>query len=154
MISKNSICNIIHKLHLDDFIESHKRLLKDNRGGFLIPLEVKISDKEYERYRHLPVDWSLPPITKDDLPEEFSQKAVKTVDMFRRKTFNLDVECMIYFDIETGNIVSCNFSKNEPDGVNAIIYPDCLKGMHIASIHNHPPKYYSIFLKVFSFLGL
>lgn len=144
MISKNSICNIIHKLHLDDFVESHKRLLKDNLGGFLIPLEVKISDKEYERYRHLPVDWSLPPITKDDLPEEFSQKAVKTVDMFRRKTFNLDVGCMIYFDVETGNIVFCNFaSEDNPNEILGEIYPSFLKGMHIASIHNHPKQFCS-----------
>ena len=41
MISKNSINNIVRKLHLDEFIESHKRLLRDNCGGFLIPFEVK-----------------------------------------------------------------------------------------------------------------
>ena len=141
MISKNSINNIVHKLHLDEFIESHKRLLRDNRGGFLIPFEVKITDKEYERYRHLPIDWSLSSITKDDLPVEFSDKSVKTVDMFRRKTYGLDIECMIYFDIETGNIVSCNFADDDPGHVNGTIYPNFLKGMHIASAHNHPRKY-------------
>lgn len=142
MLSKNSINNIARKLHLDEFIELHKMFLRDNRGGFLIPFEVKITDKEYERYRHLPIDWSLSPITKEDLPEEFSEKAVKTVDLFRRKTHGLDVECMIYFDIETGNIVSCNFADDDsPDRVNGIIYPNFLKGMHIASAHNHPRKY-------------
>lgn len=141
MISKNSINNIVHKLHLDEFIESHKRLLRDNRGGFLIPFEVKITDKEYERYRHLPIEWSLSSITKDDLPVEFSDKSVKTVDMFRRKTYGLDIECMIYFDIETGNIVSCNFADDDPGHVNGTIYPNFLKGMHIASAHNHPRKY-------------
>lgn len=144
MISKNSINNMIRKLHLDEFIESHKSLLKDNRGGFLIPFEVKITDKEYERYRHLSVDWSIPPITKDDLPDEFSQKAVNAIDMFRRKTFNLDIECMIYLDIHTGNIVSCNFAdKSSPNEVSGVIYGDVLKKFHIASIHNHPKKYYS-----------
>lgn len=142
MISKNSINNIVRKLHLDEFIESHKRLLRDNRGGFLIPFEVKITDKEYERYRHLPIDWSISPITKDDLPAEFSDKAVKTVDMFRKKTHDLNVECMIYFDIETGNIVSCNFADDDAPGhVSGAIYPNFLKGMHIASAHNHPIKY-------------
>lgn len=79
MISKDSIRNMIHKLHLDDFIKSNKELLRDNRGSFLMPFDVKITDMEFERYRHLEVDWSLPPLTKDDLPEEFSAKAVKTV---------------------------------------------------------------------------
>ena len=142
MISKNSINNIVHKLHLDSFIESQKEFFKDNCGGFLIPIEVKITDEEYKRYGHLPIDWSLSPITHGDLPEWFSEKAVKTVDMFRRKTHNLDIECMIYFDIETGNIVSCNFAdENEPGNVEGIIYPNILNGMHIASAHNHPKVY-------------
>ena len=143
MVLKNSINNIIHKLHLDSFIKSHNELLRDNRGGFLIPFEVKITDKEFERYRHLPINWDISPITKENLPKEFSQKAIKTADMFRRKTYDLECECLIYFDIHTGNIVSCNFSDYEPDEVSAVIYSDCLKGMHIASIHNHPHEYYS-----------
>lgn len=62
--------------------------------------------------------------------------------MFRRKTHNLDIESMIYFDIETGNIVSCNFAdENEPGHVDGIIYPDILIGMRIASAHNHPMRY-------------
>ena len=142
MISKNRLNDMIHRLHLDAFIESHKRLLKDNRGGFLLPIEVKINDTEYERYRHLPVYWSISPITKDDLPEEFSQKAVNTVDMFRRKTHSLNCECLIYFDIDTGNIVFCNFSDEcTPYRVEGNIYVDLLKGMGIASVHNHPIKY-------------
>ena len=142
MITKNSISDMIHKLHLDDFIDSHKMLLKDNRGGFLIPIEVKIRDKEYERYRHLPIDWSISSITKEDLPKEFSQKTVNTVDMFRKKTYDLDCECLIYFDIDTGNIVFCNFSDEcTPYRVEGDIYVDLLKDMNIASVHNHPIKY-------------
>ena len=144
MISKNSIHNIVHKLHLDDFVKSQREFLKDNKGGFLIPIEAKVTDEEYKRYRNLPIDWSLSPITSDDLPDEFSEKAVKTVDMFRRKTHNLDIECMIYFDIETGNIVSCNFAdKNKPDEVSGEIYADVLKNMHISSVHNRPKQFYS-----------
>ena len=143
MISKDSLNNIVDKFHLDGFIKSQKRFWQDNRGGFLIPVEAKVKDKEFARYRHLPINWSISPITKEDLPDDFSQKAVNTVDMFRRKTYDLDYECLIYFDIHTGNIVSCNFSNKEPDEVNAVIFPHCLKGMHIASIHNHPHQYYS-----------
>lgn len=85
MISKNSINNIIHKLHLDGFINSQKELLKDNRGGFLIPVSVKVTDVEYGRYRHLPINWSIPPITKEDLPEEFPKKRLGLLICFEEK---------------------------------------------------------------------
>lgn len=143
MISKNTLDNLVQKLHLENFIKSQKIFLEDNRGGFLILLEVKIKDKEFARYRHLPIYWSISPITRDDLPDEFSQKAVNVVDMFRRKTHDLDCECLIYFDIVSGNIVSCNFSDGNNYNVSGIIFPDLLKSMHIASIHNHPRGYYS-----------
>lgn len=156
MISKNGLNNMFHKLHLADFIDSHKRLLKDNRGGFLLPMEIKIKGREYERYRHLPVNWSISSITKEDLPEEFSHKEVNTVDMFRRKTLNLDLECMIFFDIETGNIIFCKFAdENNPNEVWGEIYPNELNGMHIASVHNHPKQYCSPpSSKNFEMLGL
>ena len=142
MILKNSLSNMVHKIHIDDFIDSHKKLLKDNRGGFLLPMEVKIKDKEYERYCHLPINWSISPITEEDLPEEFSQKAVNTVDMFRKKTYDLNCECLIYFDIDAGNIVSCNFSdESNPYRVEGYIYANLLKDMNIASLHNHPIRY-------------
>jgi hypothetical protein len=113
----SSLKRIVHKLHLDDLAKSMNECRKDTRGGFLIPTSAKVSDSEYARYRHLPIDWSLAPITKDDLPEEFSPQAVKTVDMFRRKTIGLQNECMIYFDYITGNIVSCNFSNQDSPNV-------------------------------------
>lgn len=104
----------------------------------------KSNRHDYSKYRHLPINWSIPPITKEDLPEEFSPQAVKTVDMFRRKTIDLDHECMIYFDYISGNIVSCNFSDGKtPNEVKGIIYPYLLKKMHIASVHNHPIQYCS-----------
>lgn len=144
MISPHQLKRIVHKLHLDDLAKSMNECRKDTRGGFLIPASAKVTDSEYARYRHLPIDWSLPPITNDDLPEEFSPRAVKTVDMFRRKTFNLIDECMIYFDYKTGHIVSCNFSrKSEQNKVQGDVYPIVLKDMHIASLHNHPNQYYS-----------
>lgn len=136
--------NLIHKIHINEIISSMQECLEDNRGGFLTPIEVKLTDEDYERYRHLPVNWSIPPITKEDLPEEFSSKAVRTVDMFRRKTIDLDVECMIYFDIHNGNIIFCSFADDDvPNEVNGMLYPELLKGMHIASIHNHSIQYYS-----------
>lgn len=142
MMITDNIKKIAHRLHIDDLLKSMNECRKDNSGGFLIPTSAKISDSEYARYRHLPINWSIPPITKDDLPEEFSPQAVKTVDMFRRKTIDLPYECMLYFDYISGDIVSCSFSnQNSPNEVKGIIYPYLLKNMHIASIHNHPVQY-------------
>ena len=143
MIFKNSINNMIHKLRLDEFIKSQKELLNDNKGGFLLPIEAKLSDKEYKRYRHLPIDWSINPITKDMLPDEFSLDAVKTVDLFHRKTINLPYECIIFFDYISGNIIFCKFSDEKPNKVKGEIYKSFLKDMLLASVHNHPIQFYS-----------
>ena len=51
----------------------------------LIPLELKLTDEEYKFYRELAVDWTIPPIKEEDLPKEFSKKACKLVDLFRKK---------------------------------------------------------------------
>ena len=155
MSTKNHIIKIVRTLHLDDLFKSMKECWNDPRGGFLIPVTVKLTDPEYERYRHLEINWEISPITKDDLPDEFSPQAVKTVDMFRRKTFDLPYECMILFDYETGSIISCNFSDDFEDKVESEIYPEFLKSMHIASIHNHPIQYCSPpSSKNFQMLGL
>jgi hypothetical protein len=144
MLSRSSLKKIVHNKYVQGFLKSREECRRDNSGGFLIPSSSKITDADYSRYRHLPVNWSISPITKDDLPEEFSSQAVKTVDMFRRKTVDLPYECMIYFDYIDGDIVSCNFSnKNSPDEVHGVIYSYLLKKMNIASIHNHPNKYCS-----------
>lgn len=141
-MSRGSLNKIVHKLHLEGLSKSMRELRRDNRRGFLIPTSAKVSDTDYSKYRNLPINWSISPITEVDLPSEFSPQAVKTVDMFRRKTVDLPYECMIYFDYISGEIVSCSFSdKNSPDEVHGVIYSYLLKKMHIASIHNHPVPY-------------
>lgn len=143
MLSLNSLNKVIDKVHLSDISKSFKECLHDNKGGFLIPTSSKITDIEFQKYRYLEVNWSIPPITKDLLPAEFSPQAVKTVDMFRRKTIDLDEECMILFDYITGNIVSCNFSQESEEKVESVVYPKVFRNMRIASAHNHPIRYYS-----------
>lgn len=141
-MSKTPLKKFAHYLNWDERLKTFRKFRKDNSGGFLIPSSSKAIDLDFERYRHLPVNWSVAPITKDDLHDEFSPRAVKTVDMFRRKTVDLPYECMIYFDYVTGSIVSCNFSNNNtPDEVQGRIYRYLLKKMNIASIHNHPIQY-------------
>ena len=81
----NNIKKIVRIFHLDELAKSMKECLNDNTRGFLIPASAKLSDSEYECYRFLPVDWSIPPITKEDLPSEFSPQAVKTVECSEEK---------------------------------------------------------------------
>ena len=155
MYFSNFLNRIVDKLHLQSFIKSTRKFLADERGGFLLPIELKLNDKEYEEYRHLSVDWSIRPITKN-LPQEFSQKAVNTVDLFNRKTFNLPYECMIMFDYIDGSIVFCSLTgKKSPNQIKGIVFPNLLKNRHIASIHNHPNSYYAPpSCKNFQMLGL
>ncbi len=156
MISLNSLNQILNKLNFTGLVKSMNECLHENSGGFLIPSSSKLTDVEYARYRHLEVNWSISPVTKDDLPSEFSPQAVKTVDMFRRKTVDLNFECMILFDYISGDIISCNFSKESDNGkVESVVYPKVFKNMSIASVHNHPIKYCSPpSSKNFQMLGL
>ena len=118
-----------------DVMESYPKIHEDNRVQLLIPLELKLSDEQYRFYRELKVDWTIPPIKREDLPNEFSKKACKLVDLFRRKTINLNFECMLYFDYKTGEIIYCFIG--EEDCVENTIDEFYFKNKHIASIHNH-----------------
>ena len=84
----------------------------DDRGALLIPTGLKVKDPEFMKYRHLPVNWEIEQVTKKDLPEDFSPKAVKIVDLFRRKMINLDYEIMLIFDYKTGELVYCFVNEN------------------------------------------
>lgn len=53
--------------------------------------------KEYEK---LGLESNLS-IKKDDLPQEFSEEALITINEFIQKTHNLDCEWAIYFDYIT-----------------------------------------------------
>lgn len=85
MISINSFKKIVRDLHLDKIYDSVKECCHDARGGFLIPTSAKVKDSENAKYRHLPINWDLSPITKDDLPEEFSPQAVKPLTCSEEK---------------------------------------------------------------------
>ena len=124
------ICLLIYNI-----IQEYLRFLEDDSGHLLIPLELKLTDEEYKFYRELAVDWTIPSIKEEDLRKEFSKKACKLVDLFRRKTINLDFECMLYFDYMTGEIIYCFIGYE--DYINNIIDEFYFKEKHIASIHNH-----------------
>ena len=116
-------------------------LKNDNRGALILTPELKKSDKEFLEYCHLSVDWSIPSITKEDLPPDFCNMAVKLVDLFRKKTINLDYECLMYFDYKTGELIYC--FMGDKDKINDIINEFYFEKKHIASIHNHPKCYLS-----------
>ena len=60
-----SINKLVHKLHLNKMGSSFREFRRDSSGGFLIPTSSKVTDSDYAKYRHLPVDWSILPITND-----------------------------------------------------------------------------------------
>lgn len=80
-------------------------------------------------------------ITIDDLPSEFSEDALKTINEFIQKTHDLDYEIMMYFDYVTGKILKCVFG--DLNSVKIEFIDGEFDGFHVASIHNHPLGVYS-----------
>ena len=114
----------------------------DNRGGLLIPINLKIRDEDYCKYRHLEMNPHINSLTCEDLPCEFSQKAVRLVDVFRRKTIDLDYEVMLIFDYVTSEIIYCFVNDfEEGDYVQGEVDEKIFNGKHIAVVHNHPIEY-------------
>jgi len=97
------------KTYLMSFIDDFKI---DDRGAFVLPFELRLKDQEFLKYCHLDVDWDIPSISSEDLPDEFCQKSIKLVDLFRRKTVHLPYECMLFFDYKTGEIIYCFVKDN------------------------------------------
>jgi hypothetical protein len=77
----------------------------DNFGGLLLPSSLKLQDRDFYKYIHLPVDWNLKAISSTEVPNEFSDKAVKIVDLFRRKTF------IVFYEMFTPKNFITQFSK-------------------------------------------
>ncbi len=95
---------------------------------------------ELDKYMELKVK-DVPSIKKEDLPNEFSEKAFKTIDDFIKKTVELNYECVIYFDYITGEILKCAFG--ELDKVSLKFENNEFRGHFVASIHNHPFNVFS-----------
>ena len=95
---------------------------------------------DFEKYINLKIE-DVSSISVNDLPEEFSLRAFKTVDEFIKKTRNSDYEWVIYFDYVTGEILRCVMGK-----VNTVVIvfeKDEFLGKNVASIHNHPDEVFS-----------
>ena len=115
----------------------------DDRGAFVLPFELRLKDQEFLKYCRLDVDWDIDSISAEDLPGDFSLKAVKLIDLFRRKTVNLPYECLLFFDYKTGEIIYCFVEDNLEGIVFEEIYESHFENHHIASIHNHPKGFLS-----------
>jgi len=138
----------IDLLQILDFVLSafslseFKRFHHDNRGGLVLSFDdIKFPDKDWVEYKHLKVDKSVKSVNPDDLPGEFCDKACKLVDEFHRKTVNENVEWMLYFDYTTGDVIYC--WKGEGGKTGGLYDKLHFQERHIASIHNHPKKFYS-----------
>ena len=92
-------------------------------------------------YDNLEISPNAPSIRKKDLPSDFTDNAFETVNVFIKKTFNLDYECLIYFDYMSGEIL--RFETGKFDEVK-LDFDDCeFDGYHVASLHNHPSNVFS-----------
>ena len=82
-----------------------------------------------------------PSIKKENLPKEFSDLALETINKFIEKTYLLDYECMIYFDYMTGETLKCAIGKSNK--VKIKFKKEEFEGHHVASLHNHPSHVFS-----------
>lgn len=74
-------------------------------------------------------------IDKSDLPSEFGDRAVNTINDFINNTFDLDYEMGMFFDYKTGEIIKK--ARGSGDNVKIEYSIGDFEGKHIASIHNH-----------------
>lgn len=98
------------------------------------------NDSAHEKYEKLKLEYNVS-IKKECLPDEFGENAFKTVDEFVKKTFNLNYECLLYFDYVTGQIILCAIGKSDKVYVNYDNFE--FDNFHVASIHNHPSNVFS-----------
>lgn len=98
------------------------------------------SNQICDEYNDLDIESDLT-LKKDDLPHEFSDEALRTVNEFIQKTHNLDFEWAIYFDYTTGEILKCG--KGGTDNVNITFNDTEFENYNVASIHNHPKNIFS-----------
>lgn len=123
-------------------MDEFKLFLNDQKGGLILPISgPPIDDKEWIKYKFLKIDKAVKSINPEDLPKEFCRDACKLVDEFRRKTVNLDDEWMLYFDYATGEVIYC--FEGEGGRTGGVYESVNFENRNIASIHNHPKKFYS-----------
>ena len=92
-------------------------------------------------YDNLEIFPDAPSIRKKDLPSDFTDNAFETVNDFIKKTFDLDYECLIYFDYGTGEIL--RFETGKFDEVKSDFDDGEFDDYHVASLHNHPSNVFS-----------
>ena len=93
-----------------------------------------------KKYEKLKIG-NAPSIKIADLPKNFNKSSFKTIDEFIKKTYNLEYECVIYFDYKTGEILKCAMGKI--DEVKIYFSDNEFDKHHVASIHNHPSAVFS-----------
>lgn len=82
-----------------------------------------------------------PSVKFEDLPDEFSAEACNTIDVFVKKTHDLEYECALYFDYKSGQILKCEMGH--VNDVKIGFNEGEFENNHVASIHNHPKSVFS-----------
>ncbi len=128
---KLTFCEMIGNL-IDDLTDFF-----DDSSGLLFP-NVQ---PDYIKYMNLSIDKSVESILKEDLPQEFCDRACNEIDIFRRKTVNEKDEWIIYLDFKTGEVL--DYIKGVGGEVIGEILESRYYGRKIVAIHNHPKGYLS-----------
>ena len=122
--------------------ESIKEFFNDDFGGLVLPFSGEaINDEDWLEYQRLEADKTVKSINPDDLPSDFCDGACRLVDEFRQKTVNEEDEWMLYFDYTTADIIYC--FKGIGGKTGGTYEKINFKKRKIASLHNHPKKFYS-----------
>ena len=119
-----------------------KELLNDDSGRLILPSNGKTyNNEDLFEYNKLKLNTLVKTMNKNDLPKDFSQKAIELVNEFHQKTVDEEIEWLLYFDYITGEILYC--FKGDDNSTDAILDKLHLINHHVASIHNHTKNLYS-----------
>ena len=119
-----------------------KELLNDDSGRLILPSNGKTyNNEDLFEYNKLKLNTLVKTMSKNDLPKDFSQKAIELVNEFHQKTVDEEIEWLLYFDYITGEILYC--FKGDDNSTDAILDKLHLINHHVASIHNHTKNLYS-----------
>ena len=132
---KNTIMPIISSATFEEF-------LNDTSGRLILPSTSKsYNNEDLLKYNKLKLNTSVKTMNKNDLPDDFSQKAIALVNEFHQKTIDEEIEGVLYFDYITGEILYC--FKGNSESTRGFLDRYQLIDHHVASIHNHTKHIYS-----------
>ena len=82
----------------------------------IILLIPRTGKNDWKKYKKLKIK-DIPSIKRNDLPDEFSEKAFEVVDEVIRKTVDINYEILLYFDYITEEIIKCKIGEKKQNKI-------------------------------------